>query len=150
MQSLAQFILGRFKELDEAEAPLREKLKAFSDERDQLRRAAAAAGIDLGALEPELAETSEQFRTTRRSIPEKTIKDAVLDVLKAKGAGMTALEILAAINLKFSTDYPRTSLSPQLSRLKADGKIDREGIVWSLGDGSENQKSAPMKSDALL
>jgi len=45
---------------------------------------------------------------------------------------MTALEILAAINLKFGTDYPRTSLSPQLSRLKADGRIEREGIVWRL------------------
>lgn len=63
-----------------------------------------------------------------------------MEVLKNKEGGMTALEILAAINLKFSSDYPRTSLSPQLSRLKAEGKLTREGIVWHLSE--LKQKSA--------
>lgn len=89
---------------------------------------------DLQAIEEEFAELLG--RPTRRSIPEKTIKEAVVEVLTDARDGMTALDILAAINQRFETDYPRTSLSPQLSRLKAEGKLEREGMIWSLAKPS--------------
>lgn len=151
METLSQFITRRLKELEELEAPLRQQLSAILVEREQLQRATLAAIPPPPARGANPAnQQMEQARRTRRTIPEKTIKDAVVEVLGAKGAGMTALEMLAAINLKFGTDYPRTSLSPQLSRLKADGKIEREGIVWRLVGGAEKDKSASGKPGALL
>jgi hypothetical protein len=61
-----------------------------------------------------------------------TIKQAVLEVLKDRADGMTALDILAEINTRFfSGRVTRTSLSPQLSRLKDDdGKIELKGNKW--------------------
>jgi hypothetical protein len=61
-----------------------------------------------------------------------TIMEAVLNVLNENPQGMTALEILAEINTRyFGGSLRRTSLSPQLSRLKdRDKKIELRGNVW--------------------
>jgi hypothetical protein len=63
-----------------------------------------------------------------------TIMQAVLEVLKDHPNGMTAMEILAAINTRyFAGSIARTSLSPQLSRLKdRDVKIELKGNKWFL------------------
>lgn len=63
-----------------------------------------------------------------------SIKQAVLDVMKHRPNGMTALEILAEINERyFEGRLARTSLSPQLSRLKdVDKKITLRGNKWLL------------------
>jgi hypothetical protein len=55
-------------------------------------------------------------------------------VLKDHPDGMTALEILHEINTRyFAGRIERTSLSPQLSRLKdRDGKIVLKGNRWLL------------------
>lgn len=139
MTSLREFITDRLRELDAEERPLHEKLKALAEERAKLIAAATAAEIEIpkiAHIQRAVANANRALDAVsrRRTIPERTLKDAVIEVLQDKGRGMTALEILAAINLKFSTDYPRTSLSPQLSRLKAEGKLVREGIVWRLSD----------------
>ena len=60
---------------------------------------------------------------------------------------MTAQEILAQINSRFffESAVPRTSLSPQLSRLNnEDRKIKLEGSLWSLR--SENDEG-PAKAE---
>jgi hypothetical protein len=70
-----------------------------------------------------------------------TIKQAVLQVLKHEPAGLTALEILAAINSQFfEHKILRTSLSPQLSRLKDnDRKVTLRGNRWfSVGNEEPN------------
>lgn len=140
MTTLSNFITERIRALDAEEGPIRVRLEAITEEREQLRKAAAAAGIRLPDGPAEIAKALQILaKPTRRTIPEKTIKEAVIEVLKAKGGSMTALEILSAINLKFSMDYPRTSLSPQLSRLKAEGQIERNGIAWQLA--GEKEKS---------
>jgi hypothetical protein len=61
-----------------------------------------------------------------------TIMQAVLEVLNHKPNGMTALEILDDINANyFNGTILRTSLSPQLSRLKnRDKKIELRGNHW--------------------
>jgi len=59
----------------------------------------------------------------RRQVAKLTIKDAVLATLRDYPAGLTALQILAEINTRFEMNVVRTSLSPQLSRLKRDGKL---------------------------
>src|SRR5262249_19080342 len=61
-----------------------------------------------------------------------TIKEMVVEVLGVLGRGADALEILRLINERFQADLERTSLSPQLSRLKTDGILDRQGMIWIL------------------
>jgi len=62
-----------------------------------------------------------------------TIKDMVLEILPKHPDGLTALEILAHIEQDFGQSIMRTSLSPQLSRLKSSGKIKRDNK--DLGEG---------------
>ncbi len=61
-----------------------------------------------------------------------TIMEAILAALDHKSEGMTAQEILTDINDKyFGGSLLRTSLSPQLSRLKdRDKKIELKGDRW--------------------
>lgn len=135
-ETLAEFIIRRRREIAEAQDRLRVELDALDKEFDQIDKAARAAGIEENAVATErYRQHSGIFmveRTRQRVVAEKTIKEAVLEILKDAGRGMTALEILPEVNRRLSVDYPRTSLSPQLSRLKADGFLERNGIVWSL------------------
>jgi len=55
--------------------------------------------------------------------PKKTIKDMVQDVLKEHGDGGSADQIIEWIAKSFKTDIARSSLSPQLSRLKSEGVL---------------------------
>jgi len=127
---LSQFIIRRLSELAASEMPLRQAIAEIEAEREQLRRAGNAAGVDIaGHFDSDLAPTIS--RAPRRT-SEATIKDAVLEVLRESRQPMTALEILPFVNAKLGLDYPRTSLSPQLSRLKNDGLINRDGSLWSL------------------
>jgi hypothetical protein len=66
--------------------------------------------------------------------PHITIMEAVLEVLQDRPEGLTALEILAEINTRYFADrIARSSLSPQLSRLKdRDRKIELRGNKWFL------------------
>lgn len=61
-----------------------------------------------------------------------SIKDYVVQVLSDSQKGMVALDILVAINERFGKNYDRTSLSPQLSRLRQDGVLGLRGPVWYL------------------
>ena len=69
----------------------------------------------------------------------KTIKEAVLDVLlTAPPYGLTANEILDRLQKIYDADLMRTSLSPQLSRLKQEGKIVSERPYWRLAKREED------------
>ena len=70
---------------------------------------------------------------TKRRQFEKSIKEMVLEVLRANDmAPMSALDILDAIKTRFGADIERTSLSPQLSRLKNDGLIAARNNAWAI------------------
>jgi hypothetical protein len=128
-ENLKDFITRRRIELDELESPLREQLDQIALERDQLRRAALAAGI----VDESFAGSSGPAMRSPRRIAQRTLKEAVVEILMTRnGKGMTAREILMAINSGYSADYPRSSLSPQLSRLKSDRVIRRRGNMWFL------------------
>lgn len=62
----------------------------------------------------------------------ETIKEQVVKILTDHPKGMTAKEIQAQLKVRFDRDVKRESLSPQLSRLGADGTIAREGKTWVL------------------
>ena len=147
-ESLAQFVVRRRAELDAEETPLRERLAAIAAERDQLRRAALAAGIadvaPAGSAEETAPKTQPEASPAKRSpkrVSEKAIKEAVITILNQRDKGMTAVDMLAEINSQLNVNYPRTSLSPLLTRLKKDNAIKRKGIVWRL------VKPTPIKSE---
>jgi chromosome segregation ATPase len=102
----------------------------------RLRETLAAKQNELAAWNAEL----DQIHSALRAIEETetrsqlTIKQAVIEVLRDHLDGMTALDVLAEINTRyFGGRIARTSLSPQLSRLKDnDGKIELRGNKWFL------------------
>lgn len=65
--------------------------------------------------------------------PKMTIQLMVLIVLEERPDGLIALDILKKINERFNKAYPRTSLSPQLSRLRQADQIHKKGKLWILG-----------------
>ena len=138
---LRHFLEKRRSELLSQLAPLRaeqlaieQKIEQLQFELDEVDKAAAAIGMVNGV------QRDARHKPKRGILREGTIKDFVVRVLSEHPGGLVALDILAAINEKFGTEYPRTSLSPQLSRLAKQGVLGRRGMVWYL-------KSANNESD---
>jgi uncharacterized protein (UPF0218 family) len=111
---------------------LRGRLVALEAELSDVDKARAAIGMVNGLQEG-------VDKTRRRQRPSVTIKDAVIRVLVENPPGLTALDILEAINSQFGLGVERTSLSPQLSRLKVDERIKRLGKIWSIRTANEPQ-----------
>ena len=101
--------------------------------RDYAEQRAKLVEIDLRIrkLQAEREEIGEFLRKAQPS-QRITIMEAILATLDHKPDGLTAQEILSELNEKyFDGSLVRTSLSPQLSRLKdRDKKIDLKGERW--------------------
>jgi len=112
------------------------KVTPLVSEIARLREVLAAKQKDLASCNAELNQIQSALKAIEETETKSqlTIKQAVLEVMKDHREGMTALEILAAINTRyFGGRMVRSSLSPQLSRLKNDdGKIDLRGNKWFL------------------
>lgn len=93
-----------------------------------------------GVSQPALRlQTGEQIKR------QLSIKGMVVEVLGvAYPRGLTALEILSQIQSKWLPSLERTSLSPQLSRLKREGVIRNERTTWFLAKAED----APSESEA--
>lgn len=107
--------------------PLEEEIKSLRFElhgkqRDLMALAAEAERINRAIAAVEKEDVAAYI----------SIMDAVMAVLQDRPEGMTANEILAEINTRyFGGTIVRSSLSPQLSRLKnRDGKIELRGKKW--------------------
>lgn len=85
-------------------------------------------------------------------VPEKlpTIKEMVVMVLTEAGSeGVSAVGVLDRIRERWHPDIERTTLSPQLSRLKGDGHIVNVARVWKLAEyGPEQPKEDAPPADA--
>lgn len=127
MASLREFIVGR---RDEIKA----QITALKSELRELELAEAA--IKTGTPE----RLGAPLRTATMS-GKPTIKEMVLDVLNG-GGGAEASEIVELIHNRFGEEIPRSSLSPQLSRLKEDGFLNLDGRVWTIiSDKEDRDKS---------
>jgi hypothetical protein len=81
----------------------------------------------------EVGQQTIAFPEPQATGPKKTIKQLIYDVLdEAHPRGLTALEILSTIKARWMPDLLRTTLSPQLSRLKDDKLIYNDGGKWKL------------------
>lgn len=104
--------------LDERETAIKEQLKAFRAELAEIKVARQA----LDGVAVEVQSTS--------SSAGPTIKDMIRTVLERAPDGMTSALILEAIKQEFGRDVERTSLSPQLTRLKDAGEVHLVGENW--------------------
>ena len=117
MPTLRDFIAKR-------KAEIREQMTALRQELSELQRAEAAI-----SGEP----ASPSTRQTTAGQPGKgTIKDMILQVLEDRAKGAESPEVIDLIKARFDVEVPRTSMSPQLSRLKADGLLTIIGKNWIL------------------
>ena|SRR3984893_7836246 len=142
LETLSEFIARRRQEIAEAEEVLKEQLHALLEERLRLARAESAA-----------AETSSQDQRTvkqtkERRQPRGIIKRAILKTLEEAPDGMDALTILYAINYRLGSNFARTSLSPQLSRLKEDGFVILTRKIWKLTP-NVNEEINPIQRSEL-
>jgi hypothetical protein len=136
MTSTREFLKAQKAALDAEIKPLEQKLADLRSEMGDVEKALKA----LGPTEYEKSFRNAFFsfayddigQTAKGMLREGTIKDFVVRVLSDRPEGMVAIDILAAINRRFGTEYPRTSLSPQLSRLKNEGILELDGLVWRL------------------
>ncbi len=123
-ESLEAFIIQRRREIDDLEAPLKQQLDALRAERDKLRRAAMAIGFDYDAS-PKPPKQDAGKKTSRL-----TLREAVLQTLREAPQGLTTINLLDALNAKFSKAYPKASLSPELSRMRAKNLVELNGNLW--------------------
>jgi hypothetical protein len=71
-----------------------------------------------------------------------TLKQAICDILKSFPQGLTSPDLLVQLQHNGFPKLPRTSMSPQLSRMK-DKEVVNVGGRWTL---TENKKTAEAKA----
>lgn len=99
------------------------KLRRELSELEITERIYRDSGVQMLSL-GELFDTSPPM-------PRKSIKQMVKDLLDDVAPhGLTALEILDQIAARWNIKVKRTSLSPQLTRLKNDSEIYNEKGAW--------------------
>lgn len=101
----------------------------------RLRETLANKQAELAVWRAELEQVNSALKAVddaEARTGKPTIMEAVLEVLNDHDDGMTAMEILAEINARyFGGSIVRSSLSPQLSRLKdRHKKIELRGNRW--------------------
>ncbi|MGL3212062.1 hypothetical protein [Bradyrhizobium sp. BR 1433] len=108
------------------------ELEPLTKEYAELRTKLVEIDMRIRRLQQEREEIGEFLKKTQPSQPRITIMEAILATLDHKTNGLTAQEILSELNEKyFGGSLLRTSLSPQLSRLKdRDKKITLRGDRW--------------------
>lgn len=126
-------------------AEIRAEMKQLAAERNKVRAAIQAVkGLDA--------------QETGRAAGDMTFKDKIKICLRDKkfrGVGATASEVLEWCNMAWPEQpMMRSSLSPQLSRLKAEGIIELIDKNWVLIEtkekGSEVQPTEPLNLNSIL
>lgn len=124
--------------LADEEARLRSELELVASQLDRIKRdldrlakikqvlyeSSKTSGTTVDAKAA--SESEHPFREEARRIRARgprSIKVMVMDVIHDSDRPLQAVEILERINKQFNVDIPRTSLSPQLSRLRDEGRL---------------------------
>lgn len=106
--------------LEEREDEILQASKALEEELHALRKARMAIGV------------SARNRPTASNDEKLTIKEMIRNVLSQNPSGGTYDQIINWISETHNVEIARTSLSPQLSRLKADNEVmlDERNGTW--------------------
>ncbi len=71
-----------------------------------------------------------------------TLKARIIAALKVAPKGLRSGELLAVLQSTGTPELQRTSMSPQLSRLQADGDVVNDNGTWRLAKNNEAAGSA--------
>ena len=96
----------------------------------EIREQQRALKTELRELQLAKAALEGQAETATLGSPSMTIKEMAREVLSGQPNGLNSAGILDGIRKLFNREIERTSLSPQLSRLKEDGELLLENDVW--------------------
>jgi chromosome segregation ATPase len=123
--------------LESKRGEVRKKMLPLETSTASLRTELSSQDAKLKALAKELADVEKALHALGKkpkSESEISIKEAILLVLADMPNGLTSAEILQAINDRhFGGTVVRTSMSPQLARLKNDDhKIRQRGERYFL------------------
>ena len=122
MSDTAAYLLNRQKELQGEISLLQEELKRVKIAYEAIMR------MEPSSLNAELIKLSQP---AYMSHGQNSIKEMILEVLSEAPRGMKAIDILESINSVYTgINLARTSLSPQLSRLKNEREIVKRGLFW--------------------
>jgi hypothetical protein len=141
LETLSEFIARRKQEITVAEEALKEQLHLLLEERLRLKRAENAfAGAPNQA--PYVLRQAKERRQ-----PRGAIKRAILKTLENAPDGMDALNIVSTINYRAGSNFARTSISPQLSRLKNDGFVIVTRKIWKLAPNGDEETSLAQRTE---
>ena len=148
---LVSYLASRHAELRRRAMSLKFDLAYLENEMRDLETAANAIGVDLDEADDECkpVEGHANIRVPefhlKTSGSTKTMKEVAVEILEQAKGGLTANVILKVMHHDHGMTYPRSSLSPQLSRLKYDGIVGRHDGRWVLSKylpakaGDENE-----------
>lgn len=130
MSKIRNFLLDQKSEVSRNIIPLTTEIARLREMLSKKQAELARWNEELDQIHSALAAMDKSDARSNQI----TIMEAVLEALKDYPNGMTALEILAEINTRyFGGRIVRSSLSPQLSRLKdRHKKIELRGNRWFL------------------
>lgn len=131
MSDTLREVIGRHEsEITAKIEELRKQLAPLEGELADIRR--ARASLENRALPRALMVLGES------PYPALTMKEMVLKaLLEHFPNGATCGQFIAFFRDAWSRDIARSSLSPQLSRLRIEGKIQRHGLVWQWPSATE-------------
>lgn len=138
MTDLRDFIKRRRKEIEREGQPLAARRQELEDEMRRIDQRFAEMRLEWTELEKAakaiaLEVDSQIEPAVEGRKPSVTIKEGILKLLADVDGGMTSQDILHNINQRyFQGKIERTSFSPQLSRLKGEGRITSQGSLYFL------------------
>jgi hypothetical protein len=135
-------------DLERREAEAQAKLRELDRQRDPLLADLADIRIAKAALKPSelpgLLKLAADDDATASFYKGMTLKQLVLRALKEHfSEGATAQQLLEYFRRAYGRAIERSSLSPQLSRLRDDGHVVLSGKLWMLPD--PEQKKPPTR-----
>jgi len=126
--------------IDDMLSQLKAKKAKLYEEIRKIKAAEAA----LKGVASDVA-TSDKPTIRNRSRGGKTLKDMISAVLTEHGTGAEANDIISMIKDKFGKDVPRTSMSPQLTRMKNDDrKLKYLDGLWYLNEHFPEKPLSPL------
>lgn len=145
MSKLRDMLIERQAELEEQISKLRAQLVPLEEELDETKLARNAVEARVVLLPANGNASSARSVNYFSQLPSGwpfrnwTMKQMVRKALEDDyPEGATARQLLDLFHKEWGrTDIIRSSLSPQLSRLKAEGEIWRKGLIWRLIDSAE-------------
>lgn len=133
---LEDYLIANEQRLIEQLEVVRSQLLSIEEKLAKFRRAKTAVGVSTNIINYSQSKLPVEYRNL-------TMKDMAVRALANEFRdGATASQLLEYFATAWGrTDIVRESLSPQLSRLKKQGKIRLDGRVWHLVE--EEASDAP-------